>query len=316
MPTGASASPAPSIADVQKQLGTLALEKSQMVDKFDQIQSDVAAKQKAADAAQELAAEAQLKYQVDRSELVSAAVAQYEAGGFASAGALLGSPDKDAYLDQARLMSLIRGHNDEVVATATAALRAATSAQSHANALLATANERKAALLAQKQDVDKQISKYKNLLASLNAQQQALVQHNLNPQVSSNTVVEQRTKYSEASGAAGQAVKFALAQVGLPYVFGSAGPGSYDCSGLTMAAYASAGISLPHSAAQQFNYGHHVPASALKPGDLMFYYSPIGHVTIYIGDGLMVSAPQDGEDVSVVPADTGGDYVGATRLVG
>jgi cell wall-associated NlpC family hydrolase len=305
---------------VEKQLGKLALEKTQMVDKYDQIQSDVAAKQKAADAASEVAAQAQQKYEVARSQLVGAIVSQYESGGFGSAGALLASPDKDAYLNQAQLLTLIRGHNDEVVATATSALRTATSTRAHADQLLATAKERRAALLAQKQDVDKQISKYKTLLASLSANEQALVQHNLNPRVDAKLVVKQQDKYAKTPkgtpAAAAQAVKFALGQVGKPYVYGAAGPGSYDCSGLTMAAYATAGISLPHSAAQQYNYGHHVSASQLKPGDLMFYYSPIGHVTIYIGDNLMVSAPQDGEDVSVVPANTGGDYVGATRLVG
>ena len=107
------------------------------------------------------------------------------------------------------------------------------------------------------------------------------------------------------SAQAQTAVNFALAQVGKPYVWGAAGPSSYDCSGLTMAAYRAAGISLPHSAADQYNYGHHVSDSDLQPGDLMFFYQPIGHVTIYIGNGLMVSAPQTGEDVKVIPADSG-----------
>ena len=113
-----------------------------------------------------------------------------------------------------------------------------------------------------------------------------------------------------------QAVRAAESKLGSPYVYGAAGPGSYDCSGLTMAAWASAGVSLPHSAADQYNYGRHVSFGQLEPGDLLFYYSPIGHVTIYIGDGLMVSAPQDGEDVSVVPAVQGNGYVGSTRLTG
>jgi cell wall-associated NlpC family hydrolase len=111
------------------------------------------------------------------------------------------------------------------------------------------------------------------------------------------------------------AVEFALAQVGKPYVFGAAGPDAYDCSGLTMAAWAAAGVSLPHSAADQYNYGTHVPLSDLSPGDLIFMYSPIGHVTIYIGDGMMVSAPTEGENVSVVPVSSfSGDIVGATHL--
>ena len=116
--------------------------------------------------------------------------------------------------------------------------------------------------------------------------------------------------------AAQTAVNFALAQVGKPYVFGAAGPGSFDCSGLTMAAWAAAGVSLPHNAAAQYSYGTHVAEADLQPGDLMFMYHPIGHVTIYIGYGLMVSAPEPGDHVKVVTVASQQDiYVGATRLV-
>ena len=75
------------------------------------------------------------------------------------------------------------------------------------------------------------------------------------------------------------------------------------------------GVSLPHSAIDQYNYGTHVSRSQLQPGDLIFFYSPIGHVTIYAGDGMMVSAPETGEDVSLVPLDAfNSDYAGATHL--
>jgi len=76
-------------------------------------------------------------------------------------------------------------------------------------------------------------------------------------------------------------------------------------------------VSLPHSAADQYNYGHHVSYDQLQPGDLMFFYQPIGHVTIYIGNGMMVSAPEPGENVQVVSTDSfKNDFTGATRLVG
>ena len=126
-------------------------------------------------------------------------------------------------------------------------------------------------------------------------------------------------------GAAQKAVGFALAQKGLPYVYGSAGPGSYDCSGLTMAAYAQAGISLPHSAADQYNYGTHIQYSSvndlmtkLKPGDLIFYYSPIGHVVIYVGGGQAMSASTEGVPIGLIDV-AGWDanqITGATRIVG
>jgi cell wall-associated NlpC family hydrolase len=150
------------------------------------------------------------------------------------------------------------------------------------------------------------------MLGMLTAQQRAAYLHRVDPTVS---VTRARALPVGPTAAARKAVSFALAQVGKPYVFGAAGPGAYDCSGLTMAAWASAGVHLPHSAAEQYSYGVHVPESGLEPGDLLFFYQPIGHVTIYVGDGLMVSAPTEGEDVQVVPLSYfQSDYVGATRL--
>jgi cell wall-associated NlpC family hydrolase len=82
-----------------------------------------------------------------------------------------------------------------------------------------------------------------------------------------------------------------------------------------MQAWAQAGVSLPHSAAGQYSYGTHVSRDQLEPGDLIFFYSPIGHVTIYIGNGLMVSASTEGVPIGVVPLSYfDSDYVGATRL--
>jgi cell wall-associated NlpC family hydrolase len=94
------------------------------------------------------------------------------------------------------------------------------------------------------------------------------------------------------SGAARTAINFACAQLGEPYQWAADGPGSWDCSGLTMKAYAAAGISLPHSSKLQVGYGTRVNVSDMLPGDLVFFYSPISHVSIYLGDGMMVTAPR------------------------
>jgi cell wall-associated NlpC family hydrolase len=83
-----------------------------------------------------------------------------------------------------------------------------------------------------------------------------------------------------------------------------------------MAAWAAAGVNLPHNAAAQYAYGTHVDEADLQPGDLIFMYRPIDHVTIYIGYGLMVSAPEPGDHVKVVTVASEQDiYVGATRLI-
>jgi peptidoglycan DL-endopeptidase CwlO len=114
------------------------------------------------------------------------------------------------------------------------------------------------------------------------------------------------------SAAAKTAITFACAQLGEPYQWGGDGPGSWDCSGMTMKAYAAAGISLPHSSKMQVNYGTRVSTSNMLPGDLVFFYSPISHVSIYLGDGMMVTAPQTGDVVKV--AKFFADPVAAVRL--
>ena len=112
-----------------------------------------------------------------------------------------------------------------------------------------------------------------------------------------------------------QALRWALSRRGDPYVWGAAGPNSFDCSGLVLWAYAKVGISLPHFAGDQWNMGVHVARSQLQPGDLVFFYPDIGHVGLYIGNGLMVDAPDFGEDVQVQPV-MWDVYVGAVRIVG
>ena len=108
------------------------------------------------------------------------------------------------------------------------------------------------------------------------------------------------------------AVDAALSQVGKTYVWGAEGPDSYDCSGLTLWAWAHAGVSLPHNSQMQYDATARVERSDWQPGDLLFYGSPIHHVAMYIGNGQMVEAPYSGSQVRVVSAYRS-DYVGAGR---
>jgi peptidoglycan DL-endopeptidase CwlO len=112
-----------------------------------------------------------------------------------------------------------------------------------------------------------------------------------------------------------EALRYALSKRGDPYVWGAAGPSSFDCSGLVLWAYAQVGISLPHFTGDQWNMGVHVARADLQPGDLVFFYPDIGHVGLYIGNGLMVDAPNFGETVQVEPV-MWDVYVGAVRIVG
>ena len=116
------------------------------------------------------------------------------------------------------------------------------------------------------------------------------------------------------------ALRAAESRRGLPYVWGAAGPASFDCSGLVQWSFAQAGISMPRVAADQARAGPAVPVSQLQPGDLLFYHTDptdpgyISHVAIYLGNGWMIQAPQPGMDVQVVPASFGSQFAGAIRV--
>ena len=117
----------------------------------------------------------------------------------------------------------------------------------------------------------------------------------------------------EATNVGTTALRAALTQRGKPYVWGAAGPDSYDCSGLVMWAFLQEGISLPHYTGDQWNAGMHVSRADLEPGDLVFFFADISHVGLYLGNGLMVDAPSTGQVVQVQPV-FWSDYVGAVRI--
>jgi cell wall-associated NlpC family hydrolase len=116
---------------------------------------------------------------------------------------------------------------------------------------------------------------------------------------------------TSSKGAA--AVWWAEKALGRPYVWAATGPNAFDCSGLTMWAYSHVGISLPHYSRAQYNSGPHVGRSHLKPGDLVFFGSPIHHVGMYIGGGQFIEAPHSGADVRISNLGNRGDYAGACR---
>jgi len=115
-------------------------------------------------------------------------------------------------------------------------------------------------------------------------------------------------------------LKAAVSRLGMPYVWGAAGPGSFDCSGLVQWSLAQAGVVMPRVAVDQARTGPRVLLSQLQPGDLLFYHTDptaptyISHVAIYLGNGLMIQAPEPGMDVQIVPADFGAEFAGAVQV--
>lgn len=155
-------------------------------------------------------------------------------------------------------------------------------------------------------------------LERLTAAERAAVHATENSGVVDATALVAPAASGSADSRALQAVAYAMSKVGkTQYVWGAAGPNSFDCSGLTLAAYASAGVSLPHSSLSQSQMGTAVSQANLKPGDLLFWYSPVHHVGIYVGNGNFVHARNTSVDIVMQPLSSyPAPYSGARRIVG
>ena len=231
------------------------------------------------------------------------AAQSYMNGGLDSSLQLLTSSSPQVIINRAAIMQELQRENgdkiSQIAAAEQAALRARATAeqQSRQVAKLVTAMAKKQNTIQQKINV---------LNSATFAKAMAIF--NQTGQYPSFTIPTQNTIGAEA-------LRYALTRRGDPYVWGAAGPSAFDCSGLVMWAYAQVGISLPHYTVDQYNMGVHVAQSQLQPGDLVFFYAGIQHVGLYIGNGLMVDAPDFGEVVKVEPV-MWNVYVGAVRIVG
>jgi cell wall-associated NlpC family hydrolase len=306
------------VVSVEKRLGELAMANSLLVDQYDTARVELIVKQRAAAKARAAVGVAAANYDSARVAYSKTVAVQYEGGSFSSTGALLSSDNGQGYLSKLQALNMLSTHADQVATQMADAHAAADAAAQHAEQIVADARARNVALSRQRGSLEKQIGKYRNLLGLLDPSARAEYMRIVAPPVSDGQVLTAKLRLTlTATSAARKAVRYALAQVGKPYVWAAEGPSSFDCSGLTMAAWAQSGVALPHSSELQFTMGQAVPMTDLQPGDLIFFYGPSpSHVTIYAGDGLMVSAPTEGEDVSVVPLSAFNDAVVGARRVG
>jgi len=311
LPHVAGATPGqPTVAEVTAKLDKLSKQNEVLAEQYNKATAEVKAQQKAADAAQQQALSAATDFDKARARLSRTVTAEYESAAFSHAGALLTSSDGQNYLDALSTLSLISTHRAEIVSQIKSVHTRAETAQKKATELLAAAQKTATALDKQKKKIEADTKKFTDLLTTLTATQQ-------DAYTNSGTVPPAIGKIGVGkapTAAAQRAVDYAVAQVGKSYVFAASGPDAYDCSGLTMMAWAGT-VSLPHLAASQYNYGKHVSFTELLPGDLIFLYSPITHVEIYVGNDLAVSAADEALGIRYVhPSQDMGDWAGATRL--
>ncbi|MFE4260184.1 NlpC/P60 family protein [Streptomyces sp. NPDC056883] len=214
------------------------------------------------------------------------------AGGLGGTATLLLSDDPQAFFAQTHLLNRLGGREDALLTQYTRA-RAETAAKRREAAVVVTDLERaQEELRGRKQDVQARLAEANALLAQLTAPERARALAPRSPAAPGPLPAD-----GAASAAGARAVAFARAQLGKPYVWGATGPRSYDCSGLTQAAWRAAGVTLPRTTWDQVKAAPRIATSALRPGDLVFFYADISHVGIYIGGGRMIHAPRPGTSV-------------------
>jgi cell wall-associated NlpC family hydrolase len=226
--------------------------------------------------------------------------------------AFLTSDSAADLVQQMTTLDVIAEHTEAVLAEVAAAQRVADRAKAAAEAADAKARASLATLQKQKKQLQSAAAGYQAAFSRLSTAERTAVTTALAGPTLATPSLDSLPP--APNGAIALVIKTALAQIGKPYVYGSMGPDGYDCSGLTAHSYAAAGISLPHSSRAQAGLGVRVSRAQLRPGDLVFFYSPISHVGLYIGNGMMVHARTFGSPVAVTSVDMAG-YNTAVRIV-
>ena len=302
---GAGAAPKPTIAQVKAKVSSLQGQVDKVGQEFDAAgQQLTAAKTRLAQVTKQYD-RAQQQYNQASATLTAVAVAGYENSGQTSILGLLTSGNPSAVLGQASLLLQVEGtHNEQAQQFLSLASELSTIKEQRQRTETGVANLT-AQYAAQKKSITKLLDTQTSLLRSLTTVQQAQVTADeVGGNTSSPTVTTTPVSYSgSTSSQAGKAVAFAYAQLGKPYVYGATGPDSYDCSGLTQAAWAAAGVSIPRTTYEQWAALPHIPLSELQPGDLI-YYNGESHTAIYVGGGYIIDAPHTGASVEKIPEST------------
>jgi cell wall-associated NlpC family hydrolase len=237
----------------------------------------------------------------DQNSIAAIAVESYMTGGLNPTLQLLTTNSPQNLLNRASIMTQLQRENGAKVSLVASAETAAQRAEGAA----AQQERRATQLAAQMQTTVASIQTKENFFNS-----QAFAQ--------AASIYQQTGQYPNitvnGNSVGVQALRAALTRVGDPYVWGAAGPSAFDCSGLVMWAYAQVGISLMHYTGDQWNEGEHISRDQLEPGDLVFFFSDLSHVGMYVGNGLMVDAPTYGIPVHVEPIYWSA-FAGAVRIV-
>lgn len=310
---GAHASPA-RVKALQSQLEKLNQQADQLVEQYLQAKLQLQHTESMLSSLRADAKQAAETLQTAQDRLGARAAAAYIQGPGVDLSALLEAKNPSDTLDRVQVLDLLARQDGDLMDTLKVA---GDNYQASKHALEASQHQQAqqvASLDSKKGEVDQTVSRTEELLSQVKAADRAELLAAANSSGGSGSPTPVSFPNVAASGGAAKAVAYAKAQVGKPYSYGADGPDSFDCSGLTMMAWAQAGVSLPHSSSAQYGATRHISSNELQPGDLIFYYSPISHVAIYVGGGMQVAATHTGDFVRLQALHTG--IVGYGRPAG
>ncbi|WP_307804964.1 NlpC/P60 family protein [Streptomyces sp. VRA16 Mangrove soil] len=325
----AHAEPELSPAQVKAKVDRLYQEAEVATDQYNGAKEDADKARKKVRALQDEAARREDALNSERQRLGSTAAAQYRDGGIDPSLQLLLSSSPDRYLDEASLADRVGTRQAATIAKVRKQLRGVEQLRSQADTQVSELRTKQQELARQKRTVTKKLAEARDLLGRLDPADRALATGAAGPAGAagaagsadaaraSRSATADRTALSASTKApnsrAAAAIAYAYGKLGSPYVWGATGPNAFDCSGLTQAAYRAAGVSLPRTTYSQINAGQRISRSQLQPGDLVFFYSGISHVGLYIGNGEMIHAPNPTAPVRIAPIDEM-PFAGATRV--
>ena len=327
--TTASADPAVTIPEAKAQIEQLQVDAEALNQDYLAVQQQVSASkaeilQKQQDAQLQSQKVAALRKQVGQ-----AALAQFQDRNVDTAAQLFLNSDTEGFLSQVSTIEKVGANQNTVLQDYQQQSASLVDLQKARQTDLAALEKKEADLASLKSRSDQKLTEAKAVLDKLSEQQRKLIAQQEKAQAEAaaakaagKTVAESANGKtpdtsadpgSESGSSKGQAaVAFAKRQLGKPYVFGAAGPNAYDCSGLTLSAWKAAGVSLSRTSQSQFHDGRAVSKSDLQPGDLVFYYSGISHVALYVGNGTIIHAPNSRSSVKYAPLDSM-PFMGARR---
>ncbi|MEU2682881.1 C40 family peptidase [Streptomyces hygroscopicus] len=289
-------------AQVRAKVDQYRREAEQATEKYNGAKEKADRARQALDALRDQAARRTTRLNTARNALGAFGAAQYRSGTVAAALQLALSSSPDQYLKRASIVERAGNRQSALITAVGRQERKLRQVRGEAADRLAALRASQTAAARHKRTVQRKLAAADRLLDRLTREQRRRVLAALDGGGTGGAGAggaDGADSLTSATGRAARAVSYAYAALGKPYIWGATGPYGYDCSGLTQAAWRAAGVSLPRTTYTQINAGQRVPRGQLAPGDLVFFYSGISHVGIYIGGGRMIHAPHPGAPVRV-----------------